>query len=93
MANITVSVSVTWDRLWWSGRFLMLGTRDVLVIFRKTKKEGQGNYRQVSLPSVPGKVMEQILLEAISKHLKDEERTGNIWCEFNKSKLCSLNAF
>lgn len=69
----------------------MPGTRDVLAICRKTKKKGQGNCRQVSLPSVPGKVMEQILLEAISKQLKDEQRTGNIWHEISKGKLCRLN--
>lgn len=64
-------------------------------IFLKSKKEGQGNYRLVSLMYVPVKVMDQILLEATSKHLKDKKGIGNCQHELNKGKLClhNLNAF
>jgi len=41
--------------------------------FKKSKKEDPGNYRSVSLTSIPGKVMEQLILEVIMKQVEEKK--------------------
>ena len=43
---------------------------DVTPVYKKGRKENVGNYRTVSLTSVPGKVMERIILGEISWHVR-----------------------
>ncbi|KFO87399.1 hypothetical protein N320_09097, partial [Buceros rhinoceros silvestris] len=46
---------------------------NVTPIYKKNQKEDPGNSKPVRLTSVPGKVMEQIILSAITWHVQDSQ--------------------
>ena len=63
----------------------------VTPIFKMSKKEDPGNYRPVSLMSIPGKVMEQLILGVISKQVEEKEVMRGIQHGFTTGKSCLTN--
>jgi len=63
---------------------------NVIPIFKKGKKEDRGNYRTIGLTLIPRKVMEQLILEATSRHIKDEKIIRNSQHGSTKRKCHSL---
>ncbi|GAB0209629.1 mitochondrial enolase superfamily member 1 [Grus japonensis] len=64
---------------------------NVMPIHKKGQKEDPGNYRPVSLTLVPGKVMEQIILSAITRHVQDNPAIRPSQHGFMKGRSCLNN--
>ena len=64
---------------------------NVTPIYKKGCKEDPVNYRSVSLTSVPGKVMEQIVLREIMWHVRDNWGIRPSQHAFTNGRSCLTN--
>uniref|UniRef100_A0A8B9VMD0 Reverse transcriptase domain-containing protein n=1 Tax=Anas zonorhyncha TaxID=75864 RepID=A0A8B9VMD0_9AVES len=62
-----------------------------MPICKKDQRADPGNYRPVSLTSVPGKLMEQILLRVITQHLQGKQAIRPSQHGFMKGRSCLTN--
>ncbi|KFO93031.1 hypothetical protein N320_12269, partial [Buceros rhinoceros silvestris] len=69
---LTKPLSIIYQQSWLTGEVGWTST-NVTPIYKKGQKEDPGNYRPDSLITVPGKVMEQIILRAITWHVQDNQ--------------------
>jgi len=93
---IAETLSIIFERFWRTGEVPKDWRKAIVTpIFKKGKKEDPENYRLVSLTSIPGKMMEQLILEVIIKQVEEKKVIRSSQHGFSKGKSCltSLIAF
>ncbi|KAJ7425386.1 hypothetical protein WISP_23652 [Willisornis vidua] len=90
--RLTKPFSVIYQESWLTGEVLdAWKLARVVVIHHKGQKEDIGNYRPVSLTSVPGKVMEQIILSASTWHVQDGQGIRPSQHGYRRGRSCLSN--
>ncbi|PKU37371.1 rna-directed dna polymerase from mobile element jockey- hypothetical protein [Limosa lapponica baueri] len=89
-------LSIIFERSWRTGEVPEDWRKaSVIPVFKKGKKEDLGNYRSVSLTSIPGKVMTPRMSCSISKHMEKKKaiRSSQHGFTTGKSHQTNLIAF
>ncbi|KAK4825273.1 hypothetical protein QYF61_026074 [Mycteria americana] len=90
--ELTKPLSIIYQQSWLTGEVPAdWRLANVTPIFKKGRKEDSGNYRPVSLTSVPGKLMEQIILSAITRHIENNHGIKPSQHGFRKGRSCLTN--
>jgi len=85
-------LSIIFERSWRTGEVPEDWRKaSVTPIFKQGKKEDPGNYRPVSLTSILGKVMEQLILEVIIKQVEEKKVIRSSQHGFTGGKSCLTN--
>ncbi|KAK4813827.1 hypothetical protein QYF61_001831 [Mycteria americana] len=93
---LTKPLSIIYQQSWLMGEVpAEWRLANVTPIFKKGQKEDPGNYKPVSLTLVTGKLMEQIILSAITQHVENNQGIKPSQHEFRKGRsgLTNLISF
>ncbi|KAK4831532.1 LOW QUALITY PROTEIN: hypothetical protein QYF61_018134, partial [Mycteria americana] len=89
---LTKPLSIIYQQSWLTGEVPVdWRLASVTPIYKKGWKGDPGNYKAVSLTSVMGKVMEQIILSAITWHVQDKQVVRPSQRGFLKRRSCLTN--
>uniref|UniRef100_A0A8C6JVR3 Uncharacterized protein n=1 Tax=Melopsittacus undulatus TaxID=13146 RepID=A0A8C6JVR3_MELUD len=93
LANeVAKTLAIIFEKSWLSGEVPNNWKKgNITPIFKKGKMDDPGNYRPVSLISVPGKILEQIILEGMLGHMKKRNVLGDSQHGFTNGKSCLTN--
>jgi len=92
---IAEPLSIIFERSWRKGEVYEDRRKaNVTPIFKKGKKEDPGNYGPVSLTSIQGKVLEQLILDVVTKQVEEKViRSSQHGFTKGKSSLTNLIAY
>ncbi|KAF4796588.1 hypothetical protein TURU_083014 [Turdus rufiventris] len=90
--EVAMPLSNIFEKSWQSGQVPTDWKRgNIIPIFKKANKEELGNDKSVIVPSVSGKIMEQLLRETLLRHMENNEMIGNSQHGTIKVKSCLTN--
>jgi len=85
-------LSTIFERFWRTGEVPEDWRKaSVTPVFKKGRKKDPGNYRLVSLTSIPGKMIEQLILGVITKQVEEKKVIRSNQHGFIKGKSCLTN--
>ena len=89
---LTTPPSIIYQQSWLTGEVPVdWRLANVTPIYKQGRKEDPGNYRPLSPTSVLGKLMEQIILSAITRHGEDNQGIKPSQHGFRKGRSCLTN--
>jgi len=90
--ELTKTLSIICQQSWLTGEVLDdWRLARVTPVYKKSWKEDPGNYRPVSLTSVPDKIMKRFIWSALMGHVKDNQGIRPSQHGFIKGRFCLTN--